>query len=76
MLIFSPNNEVNMNILYSTHCPQCMMIEKQLKAKNIPFTVCDDTKTMIEKGFKKAPMFETDNKVMTFPETLKWVKEQ
>jgi hypothetical protein len=52
------------------------MIEKQLKAKNIPFTVCDDTKTMIEKGFKKAPMFETDNKVMTFPETLKWVKEQ
>ena len=35
-----------------------------------------DTKTMIEKGFKKAPMFETDNKVMTFPETLKWIKEQ
>ena len=50
------------------------MIEKQLKAKNIPFTVCDDTKTMIEKGFKKAPMFETDNKVMTFPETLKWIR--
>lgn len=64
------------NILYSTHCPQCTMLEKQLKAKNIEFTICDDTKVMLDKGFKKAPMFETDNQIMTFPEALKWVKEQ
>lgn len=65
-----------MKILYSTHCPQCTMLEKQLRAKNIDFTICDDTNVMIAKGFKKAPMFEADNTVMTFPEALKWVKEQ
>lgn len=65
-----------MNILYSTHCPQCTMLEKQLRSKNIEFIICDDTKVMLDKGFKKAPMFEVDNQVMTFPEALKWVKEQ
>lgn len=65
-----------MNILYSTHCPQCTMLEKQLRSKNIEFTICDDTKVMLDKGFKKAPMLEVDNQVMTFPEALKWVKEQ
>lgn len=29
------------NILYTSHCPMCMVVEHKLKESNIPYEVCD-----------------------------------
>ena len=62
--------------LYSTHCPQCTLLEKQLKQKNIEFTICDDVAKMLSLGFSSAPILDVDGTLMRFADALKWVKEK
>lgn len=62
-------------ILYTTHCPKCMVLETKLKEKNINYYICEDLDIMEQKGFISAPMLETNEKVMTFGEALQWLKE-
>ena len=66
-------NEV---ILYTTHCPKCMVLEAKLKEKNINYYTCDDLDLMEQKGFVSAPMLVTDGKIMTFGEAIQWLKGQ
>lgn len=62
--------------LYSTHCPKCKMLEKQLVDKNIEFTLCEDIRVMAGKGFREAPILEVGNKALNFVDAIKWVKEK
>jgi glutaredoxin len=62
--------------LYSTHCPQCSLLERQLKQKNIQFEICDDVAKMLSFGFSSAPILEVDGTFMKFADALKWVKEK
>jgi glutaredoxin len=62
--------------LYTTHCSKCEILQEKLDAKNIKYEVCTDTKLMVSKGFRSAPMLEVDDKVMTFNEAINWIKEQ
>ena len=63
-------------VLYSTHCPQCQVIEKKLKAANLTFEVIDDTAIMRERGMTQLPMLQIDdNEPMSFKEANKWIKE-
>lgn len=63
-------------ILYTTHCPKCMVLEKKLKSKNIEYVENTDTNLMIEKGFQTTPMLEVDDSVMDFKTANTWINEQ
>lgn len=65
-----------MNILYSTHCPKCNVLEQKLKQKNIPYGVIDDVNIMIDKGFDFLPVFEVDSECMDFANAVKWINTQ
>jgi glutaredoxin len=63
-------------ILYSTHCPRCIVVETKLKQKNINYEEINDIKIMESKGFDMAPQLEVDGVVMNFKEAVKWIGEQ
>mgnify|MGYP000504365611 CR=1 FL=1 len=63
-------------VLYTTHCPKCMVLEKKLKAKNIEYTENTDTNLMISKGFQTTPMLEVDGNVMDFKAANAWINKQ
>jgi len=63
-------------ILYSTHCPKCIVLEKKLQSKNIEFKLIEDSNIMIEKGFMSAPMLEVDGDIMDFSKAIQWVNSQ
>ena len=65
-----------MNILYTTHCPKCNVLETKLKSKNIEFEICEDIDLMLSKGLQQAPYLEVDNELMDFSKAIKWVNEK
>ena len=65
-----------MNILYSTNCPKCKVLETKLKSKNIEFEICDNVDLMLSKGIQQAPYLEVDNELMDFSNAIKWVNEK
>lgn len=66
------------NILYSTHCPACSMVENKLKEKGIPYTLCEDREKMIALGFKVVPQFycAEQDKILTAQQTLLWANKK
>ena len=65
-----------MNILYSTNCPKCNVLEKKLQNKNINFEICNDVDLMVSKGIQQAPYLEIDGELMDFTKAVKWVNEK
>lgn len=63
-------------ILYTTHCPKCMVLEKKLKSKNIEYTENTDTDLMISKGFLSTPILEVDGNIMDFKAANTWINER
>ena len=43
-------------ILYTTHCPKCLVLEKKLTSKNIEFEEITDNELMLKKGFTIVPV--------------------
>jgi glutaredoxin len=65
-----------MVILYTTHCPKCVVLEKKLKSKNIEYIENTDTDLMISKGFETTPMLEIDGEIMNFVAANTWINAQ
>lgn len=63
-------------ICYSIGCPQCLVLEKKLKQKNIDFELVSDKNIMTEKGFKSVPQLEVDGVLMGYKDAVKWIGEQ
>lgn len=63
-------------ILYSTHCPQCMVLEKILKDNGIIYEEVNDVDMMKNKGLKSVPKLEVDDKIMDMKEAMNWIKEK
>lgn len=62
-------------ILYSTHCPRCLVLSKKLQNAGIPYEEISDIAVMTAKGFKEAPKLElADGTVMNFKEAVEWLK--
>lgn len=61
-------------ILYSNHCPQCMILEKFLNMYGIEYTTFSDEEEMIKMGFKSMPMLSVNGNIYNFSEALEWVK--
>lgn len=62
-------------ILYTTHCPKCLVLEKKLASKNIEFEEITDSELMLKKGFTMVPVLEVDDKTMEFKEANIWINE-
>ena len=66
-----------MNIkLYTTHCPQCKVLEMKLAKKGIQYEECDDVEKMKQIGIKAAPALEVDGDLLSFKQAINWVNEQ
>ena len=62
--------------LYSNGCPKCRVLKEKLDSLHIEYTICDDVDLMISKGFMSVPVLEIENKIMTFNEAIRWLKEK
>ena len=63
--------------LYSTHCPQCIMLENMLKQKKVNYELVKTTPEEVKAmGFASVPVLEADGKFMTFPEARAWAVKQ
>lgn len=60
-------------ILYTTHCPKCIVLEKKLKEKNIEYEEITDVDLMLSKGFMSTPMLEINGNVMNFKDAFTYV---
>lgn len=61
-------------ILYTTHCPQCKLLEKTLKDKNIEYKEETNVDTMLSLGIQAVPILQVDDKKMNLKEALTWVR--
>lgn len=60
-------------IMYTTHCPQCKVLERKLKNKGVKYTVVDNVEVMVELGIKAAPVLSVDGTLMNFKESVNWI---
>ena len=49
-----------MVIMYTTHCPQCKVLEKMLNDKKIEYTQITDINIMKSKGIQSVPYLEVE----------------
>lgn len=63
-------------VLYTTHCPRCMVLEKKLDAKNIQYDKVEDVNVMIDKGYMSAPVLEVDGVSLEFGKANDWINAQ
>lgn len=63
-------------MLYSTHCPQCEILEEKLQVKNIKYTEVNDVALMLNKGIKNVPVLEVNGEMMDFLKACEWIKKQ
>lgn len=64
--------------LYSSHCPQCMVVENTMKQKKIEYEVIDDAEKYMpianENGIMSMPFADVDGKIMNGKELFNTVK--
>lgn len=63
-----------MVIMYTTHCPQCKVLEKMLDDKKIEYTQITDINTMKSKGIQFVPYLEIDGVLKNFKESMEWIR--
>ncbi len=60
-------------VLYTTHCPQCHILEQKMKQKNISYEIVTDINIMKEKGFLSAPMLEVNGLIMNYKDAYQYI---
>lgn len=65
-----------MNILHTTDCPKCKVLEAKLQEKKIEYIMNNNLKELIECGIRTAPILEVDGVFMEFSDAVKWVNNQ
>ena len=65
-----------MIVLYTTHCPKCVVLEKKLRQKGIEFSIIEDIVEMEKLGIYYAPALKVDNELMNFTKAIEWVNSQ
>lgn len=62
--------------LYSTHCPKCNQLIKQLEKNNIEYEEIDDVEYMISIGISGTmPKLDTPDGILEFAEAWKWIRD-
>ena len=63
-----------MVIMYTTHCPQCKVLEKMLNDKKIEYTQITDINIMKSKGSQSVPYLEVEGELKNFKESMEWIR--
>ena len=63
-----------MVIMYTTHCPQCKVLEKMLNDKKIEYTQIPDINIMKSKGIQSVPYLEVEGELKNFKESMEWIR--
>lgn len=63
-------------VLYSTHCPMCMLLEKKLKDKHIEYQEVNDVEEMRSLGFISVPMLKVNGEIMNFITARQWIDKR
>jgi hypothetical protein len=65
-------------VLYTIDCPNCLILEKKLKAKGIEFIKVLDEDTIRARGFGDSsfPILEVGDVVMNYKTAIQWVNNQ
>ena len=63
-----------MIIMYTTHCPQCKILEKMLNDKKIEYTQITDIDIMKSKGIQSVPYLEVEGELKNFKESMEWIR--
>lgn len=61
-------------IMYTTHCPQCKVLEKMLNDKKIEYTQITDINIMKSKGIQSVPYLEVEGELKNFKESMEWIR--
>lgn len=63
-----------MNVtLYTTHCPQCTVLEKKLQQANINYEINEDPEAIRALGYLAAPILVVDGNDMLFKDACIWI---
>lgn len=65
-----------MNVLYSTGCPKCKVLEEKLKRNDIPFELVEGEeaeKAIRNLGHQTAPVFVCNKESMSFTSAIRWI---
>ena len=60
-------------VLYSTHCPMCMLLEKKLKDKHIEYQEVNDVEEMRSLGFTSVPILKVNGEIMATKEAIQYL---
>ena len=60
-------------VLYTTHCPKCVVLQKKLQTKNLQYDVVEDVQKIKEKGFMSLPVLQIDGQVLDFYNATKFI---
>ncbi len=60
-------------VLYTTHCPKCLVLEKKMQQKNMVYEVVTDIDVMAEMGLMSVPVLEVDGEIMDFKAASDWI---
>lgn len=65
-------------VLYTIDCPNCLVLEKKLKAKNIEFLRVSDEATIRARGFGDSPfpILEVGDETMNYKTAISWINNQ
>lgn len=63
-------------ILYSTGCPKCTILKRELDKYSVNYTTKSDVDEMISLGISSAPALSVDGKIMNFNDAVRWVREE
>ena len=62
--------------LYTTHCPQCHVLEAKLNNYNFNYLINENIQEIIDKGFLSVPILKINNSTyLTFKEANEWIEE-
>lgn len=65
-----------LTVLFSTGCPQCIVLKEKLKAANIDYLEVTDKDTIIANGITKVPVLEVDGVRMELSAANEWIKNR
>lgn len=63
-------------ILYSNHCPCCVVLRAKLDAAGIDYDVESDLDKMLALNMTHLPMLWVDDRLLTYPAALMWLHER
>lgn len=61
---------------HTTTCPQCKMVEMQLKNKNIEYESVEEVDSILAKGIDHTPALEVDGEILFGKDIINWIKSR